>query len=361
MISRRIALAVGALLLIAAGLTGWYVHSLRVAAMQPGRINATQYFEVKSGSSLRSVLRSLQQQGLIGDARRVEYFLRCCQSGTTLTGEGIKAGRYRINPGQTPVEILRLFTEGRVVLEQLTVVEGWRFSQMRTLIEAHPQIEKTLKGRSDAAIMTDLEQTGVFPEGQFAPDTYSFARGTTDLQLYRMAFSSQQQRLQQAWEHRQSGLPLGSPAQALALASIVEKETGLASERARIAGVFINRLRRGMMLQTDPTVIYGLGDRYDGNIRRRDLSADTPYNTYTRTGLPPTPIALPGKDAIIATLNPEPSDSLFFVAIGDGSGGHYFSATLAQHNRAVQRYLERLRSTPPAIIDTTPAPVTGTP
>jgi UPF0755 protein len=351
---RRIIAFFVAMLLVVAGSVGWYLRSLTIAAEQPGTIATTQEFEVKTGSSLRSVLQSLQKQGLIGDARRVEYFLRCCQRGTKLTGEGIKAGHYRINPGQTPLEILRLFVEGRVVLEQLTIVDGWRFSQMR------PAIEKTLEGRNDAEIMVALEHAGLAAEGQFAPDTYSFARGTTDLQIYRMAFSAQRAQLQEAWQHRQDNLPFNTPDEALTMASIVEKETGLASERARIAGVFINRLRIGMMLQTDPTVIYGLGDKYDGNIRRRDLSTDTPYNTYTRKGLPPTPIALPGKDAIIATLNPEPSAALFFVAMGDGSGGHFFSATLAEHNRAVQRYLERLRVDPPGG-PATPAPQAAKP
>jgi UPF0755 protein len=358
--NRRPIIAFALLLLaIGAGTAGWYVHSLYAAAQQPSHIAATADFEVKPGSSLRTVLQSLQKQGLIGDARRVEYFLRCCQHGSKLGGEGIKAGHYRINPGQSPLEILRLFVEGRVVLEQLTIVDGWRFSQMRTAIESHPGIDKTLAGRNDAEIMVALERPGVAAEGQFAPDTYSFARGTTDLQIYRMAFSAQRAQLLQAWQHRQDNLPFATPDEALTMASIVEKETGLASERARIAGVFINRLRIGMLLQTDPTVIYGLGDKYDGNIRRRDLSTDTPYNTYTRKGLPPTPIALPGKDAIIATLNPEASASLFFVAIGDGSGGHYFSATLAEHNRAVQRYLERLRVDPPG--GAVAAPGTGTP
>jgi UPF0755 protein len=179
------------------------------------------------------------------------------------------------------------------------------------------------------------------------------------MQILRLAYEAQQRTLQQAWETRQADLPFASPAEALVMASIVEKETGLARERGRVAGVFINRLRRGMRLQSDPTVIYGLGSRYDGNIRRRDLTTDNPYNTYTRAGLPPTPIALPGRDAIIATLNPEKTDAIFFVAIGDGSGGHYFSATVAEHNRAVQRYLERLRSTPPEAlsVDDPPAAI----
>jgi UPF0755 protein len=219
-----------------------------------------------------------------------------------------------------------------------------------------PGLTVVTRDLSDAQIMAELGAPDLPAEGQFAPDTYAFAPGTTtDMQILRLAFDAQQRNLQQAWDSRQPGLPFASAGEALALASIVEKETGLASERARVAGVYINRLRKGMRLQSDPTVIYGIGARYDGNIRKRDLLADNPYNTYTRIGLPPTPIALPGRDAIVATLNPEKTDALFFVAIGDGGGGHYFSATFAEHNRALQRYLERLRSEPPAAAPTDPA------
>ena len=322
-------------------------RSLQDAALTPGAATSAQRFTVPSGASLRRVLQSLESQQLIGDAAQVERYLRCCQRDKRYDGSGIKAGVYQIEPGQSPLDILRQLTDGRVAMERLTIVEGWRFSQMRTAVDRHPDIEHTLAGRPDAAIMQALGQAGVAAEGRFAPDTYAFAAGTTDLAIYRMAFDAQRKQLEQAWQSRQPDLPLTSADQALTLASIVEKETGLASERPRIAGVFVNRLRRGMMLQSDPTVIYGLGDRYDGDIRRSDLRADTPYNTYTRTGLPPTPIALPGRDAIQATLKPEPSEDIFFVAIGDGSGGHYFSATLREHNQAVQRYLERLRQDPP--------------
>jgi UPF0755 protein len=243
---------------------------------------------------------------------------------------------------------LRQLTEGRVVLEQVTIIEGWTFAQMRTEIEHHQSIQPTLGARSNEEIMQALQNPGLSAEGRFAPDTYSFAPGTTDVQLLRMAFEAQRQVLEDAWNSRQSDLPLSTMDEALVLASIVEKETGLASERARVAGVFVNRLRKGMRLQSDPTVIYGIRDHYDGNIRKSDLSTDTPYNTYTRTGLPPTPIALPGRDSIVATLHPEKTDALFFVATGDGSGGHYFSATVSEHNQAVRRYLERLHRSVPA-------------
>jgi UPF0755 protein len=321
--------------------------AMQRAATRPGAAVTMQEFEVAKGAPLRTILRSLEQKQLIGSARNLELYLRCCQRGTSFSGEGIKAGRYRIAPGQTPLSILRQLTEGRVVLEQVTIIEGWTFAQMRDELEHHSSIQSTLAGRSDGDVMLALQNPGLSAEGRFAPDTYSFAPGTTDLQLLRMAFEAQRHVLEDAWNSRQPDLPLNTMDEALVLASIVEKETGLASERARVAGVFINRLRKGMRLQSDPTVIYGIRDHYDGNIRKRDLTTDTPYNTYTREGLPPTPIALPGRDSIVATLHPEKTDAIFFVATGDGSGGHYFSATVSEHNQAVQRYLERLHRAVP--------------
>ncbi len=337
-------------LLLAAALLALLLAWLAMqrAANQPGPAVSVQEFEVAKGASLRSILRSLEQKQLIGSARNLEVYLRCCQRGTDLGREEIQAGRYRIAPGQTPLAILRQLEEGHVVLEQVTIIEGWTFAQMRAELQHNHAIQTTLGARSDAEIMQALQQPGLPAEGQFAPDTYSFAPGTTDLQLLRMSFEAQRHLLEDAWNSRQPGLPLATPDEALVLASIVEKETGLASERARVAGVFVNRLRKGMRLQSDPTVIYGIRDHYDGNIRKSDLTTDTPYNTYTRAGLPPSPIALPGRESIVATLHPEKTDALFFVATGDGSGGHYFSATVGEHNQAVQRYLDRLRRNVPA-------------
>lgn len=346
-------------LLLAAAVGGvWVWKSANAAAVTPGTATDVRELTIGQGTSLRGVLQELQQQQLIRSARQLEWYLRCCEAGRKLAAAGVKAGRYRIAPGQQPLTILRQLVEGRVVLEQITIVEGWSFAQMRAALARRRGLQPTVRGLSDAQIMRALGAPDLPAEGQFAPDTYSFSPGAaTDMQILRLAFEAQQRTLQEAWESRQPDLPLASPAEALVLASIVEKETGLARERARVAGVFINRLRRGMRLQTDPTVIYGLGSRYDGNIRRRDLVTDNPYNTYTRAGLPPTAIALPGREAIIATLNPEKTDAIFFVAIGDGSGGHYFSATVAEHNRAVQRYLERLRSAPPEDVVAPDAPV----
>lgn len=329
----------------------WLYIRLQQAANTPGASTTIQKFEVAQGSSMRTVLQALEKQQLIGDARMLEWYLRCCQRGSGSASAGVKAGRYRIVPGQPPIEIVRQLVEGKVVLERVTIPEGWTFAQMLGLLARQPELKQTLGGRTDAEIMEELGAPGVFVEGRFAPDTYSYASGvTTDMQILTMAFQAQQRNLAEAWASRVPDLPLATPDEALTLASIVEKETGLASERARVAGVYINRLKKGMRLQADPTVIYGMGERYDGNLRKSDLTTDTPYNSYTRTGLPPTPIALPGREAIMATLHPEKSNFIYFVALGDGSGGHEFTATGAEHQQAVQRYLQRLRMPAPADI-----------
>ncbi|HMA11555.1 MAG TPA: endolytic transglycosylase MltG [Steroidobacteraceae bacterium] len=346
-IRRVIATTLLVLLVVAAAGGAWLWRTVNASAVTPGKAAEVKDLQVAQGASLRSVLRQLEEQQLIGNARYLEWYLRCCTPGKSPVAAGIKAGHYRIAPGQQPLSILRQLVEGRVVLESITIVEGWTFAQMRAALARRVGLQTVLRDLSDAQIMRELGAPELPAEGQFAPDTYSFAPGSTsDLQIIRLAFEAQQRILQEAWNSRAPGLPFANPGEALTLASIVEKETGLASERARVAGVYINRLRIGMRLQSDPTVIYGIRN-YDGNIRKSDLRRDGPYNTYTRAGLPPTPIALPGRDAIIATLHPEKTDALFFVAIGDGSGGHYFAATGAEHNRNVQRYLERLRAAPP--------------
>jgi UPF0755 protein len=347
------------LLLAAAGGGIWLWRTISVSAVTPGKATEVKELLVAQGASLRSVLRQLEDRQLVGNARHFEWYLRCCRPGKGLAAAGIKAGRYRIAPGQQPLVILRQLVEGRVMLESITIIEGWTFAQMRAALARRQGLQNVLRGASDAQIMRELGAPELPAEGQFAPDTYSFAPGiTSDLQIVRLAFDAQQKILQEAWSSRAPDLPFTTVNEALALASIVEKETSLASERARVAGVYINRLRIGMRLQADPTVIYGIRN-YDGNIRKSDLRRDGPYNTYTRAGLPPTAIALPGRDAIIATLNPEKTDALFFVAVGDGSGAHYFAATGAEHNRNVQRYLERLRSAPPESVATDGAQPTG--
>ncbi len=335
-------LALLVLVLAMAAALLWFRQKLNGAATSPGPATVTQEFVIPQGASLRSALRLLQEKQLITDARYFELYLRYSKP-ETLASRGIQAGRYRVEPGHAPLEILRQLVEGKVVMEQLTIVEGWTFAQTRALLGKATELRHTIAGLSDEEIMAEVGAPGLFPEGRFAPDTYSYAAGaTSDVQVLRMAYDAQRKNLGEAWESRQANLPFTTPDEALTLASIIERETGLASERARVAGVYINRLRKGMRLQSDPTVIYGIRDHYDGNIRKRDLTTDTPYNTYTRAGLPPTPVAMPGREAIVAALNPEKTDALFFVAIGDGSGGHYFSATYEEHNQALKRYLERL-------------------
>jgi len=225
----------------------------------------------------------------------------------------------------------------------VTVVEGWTFADLRRALERAPGLEQTLAGRDDPDVMEVLGESGLAPEGLFFPDTYLYERGATDLSVLRQARARMQRELDAAWQKRAADLPLEDPYQALILASIVEKETALAAERPRIAGVFTERLRIGMRLQTDPSVIYGLGDAYDGNLRKTDLLSDGPYNTYTRAGLPPTPIALPGQQALMAAVRPDERDELYFVATGLPDGSHEFSRTLAEHERAVARYLQRYR------------------
>jgi len=254
----------------------------------------------------------------------------------------LQVGEYAIAHGITPRELLTKLERGQVIQYRFTIVEGWNFRDLRAALARDETLEKASAGMDDAALMTALERPGQHPEGRFLPETYNFTRGMSDLQLLRRAMLAMDKALEDAWARRAESVPLETPEQLLIMASIIEKETGKASEREEISGVFARRLRIGMRLQTDPTVIYGMGSAYDGNIRRRDLTTDTPYNTYTRGGLPPTPIAMPGRAALLAAGNPADGNTLYFVSRGDGS--HVFSATLAEHNRAVACYqLNRCR------------------
>jgi UPF0755 protein len=323
---------------LAAGLATAVYFALAWDFNSPGPTEATVRVRVAPGSSVRAVLAELDARGAIDHPLAKELYLRLHRR-----SPGVKAGDYELPAGASAAQILKLMEEGRVVLEQLTIVEGTTFADLRRALAAHPRIVATLAKATPAQVMAALGHPAEHPEGRFYPDTYRFASGTTDLELLRVAHSKLHEVLDEAWRTRSENLPLAKPDDALVLASIVEKETGLASERARIAGVFVARLRRGMRLQTDPTVIYGLGERYDGNIRSRDLVTDTPYNTYTRAGLPPTPIALPGRDAIVAATHPEERGELYFVATGRPDGSHHFSRTLVEHNEAVRRYLAALR------------------
>jgi UPF0755 protein len=248
----------------------------------------------------------------------------------------IKAGEFQLQPGITPEQLLHQLTDGKVIQHDLTLIEGETFKEMMQRVIRDKVLLHTLEEFEGEAVMRAIGYPGLHPEGRFMPETYYFPRGTTDAEFLRRVYLDMESFLQRSWQDRDGDLPLKSPYEALILASIVEKETGVAEERARIAGVFLRRLNKGMKLQTDPTVIYGMGDSYKGDIRFRDLRKDTAYNTYTRFGLPPTPIAMPGEDAILAVLHPAAGKELYFVAIGDGS--HHFSSTLKEHNRAVDRY-----------------------
>ncbi len=254
----------------------------------------------------------------------------------------MRAGSYEIAPGTTPLRLLNMLVRGEESLRTLTLVEGWNWRQVKQALAKAEHLKPDSRALSDSELMAQLGRPGVAPEGRFYPDTYSYAKGASDLALLQRALKSMDTHLQQAWATRQPTASLKSPEDALILASIVEKETGKGADRAMISGVFHNRLRVGMLLQTDPTVIYGLGEAFDGNLRRADLRADTPWNTYTRAGLPPTPIAMPGKAALQAAVQPAATTALYFVAKGDGSS--HFSSSLDEHNRAVNRYQRGLKT-----------------
>ena len=288
-------------------------------------------YEVPRGASLAAVAKDLEARGVVANSDYLAWYGR-------YTGQAnrIRAGEYRLEPGLDPDGLLALLVSGRTVSYNLTLIEGWNIRQVRAAVAAHPMLEHTIGDLDDAALMERLGRPGEHPEGRFFPDTYQFSRGTTDLDFLRRAMHAMDRELEAAWAARVADIPLENPYQALILASIIEKETGLAEERRDIAGVFSRRLRMGMKLQTDPTVIYGMGERFDGNIRRADLREDTPYNTYVHGGLPPTPIAMPGREALRAAVDPAPGKTLYFVSRGDGS--HVFSATLEEHNAAVRKY-----------------------
>jgi len=322
-----IALLLGALLSIglACGAFAYYALTPLPVASLPAQFN------IESGSSLRGAAQQMASAGILSHP---ELFVALAR----LRGEAgnLKAGIYEIDAPVTPLELLRKITEGDYTLAGITFVEGWTFKQMRKALEEHKAPSHDTQGLSDAEILQRLGIAQASPEGWFFPDTYYFSNGSSELRILRRAHNLMKSHLAAQWEARAPNLPIASPYEALVLASIVEKETGKAEERPLIASVFVNRLRLGMRLQTDPTVIYGMGDAFDGNLRRADLTADTPYNTYTRGGLPPTPIAMPGLASLAAALNPARSEALYFVARGDGS--HHFSRSLAEHDRAVTKY-----------------------
>ncbi len=286
---------------------------------------------IEPGSSARDVARQVAATGVQVQPELLYWWFR-------LSGKSrnIRAGSYELGHGTTPASLLQKLVRGDEALRTVTLVEGWTFRQARQALARAEDLRPDSKTMSDETLMEALDRTGQHPEGRFFPDTYTYSKGSSDIAVLRRAMRSMDQHLEAAWKLRQPGLALQTPEQALILASIIEKETGRVQDQALISSVFNNRMRIGMRLQTDPTVIYGMGAQFDGNLRRADLQADTPYNTYTRSGLPPTPISLPGRAALIAAVNPQASKSLYFVARGDGTS--HFSATLDEHNRAVDKY-----------------------
>ncbi len=332
--ARLIALFLGVLLLAGVGAAWWAWQQLDA----PGPAREDVVVDVPQGASLARIAARLEDAGVLRHGMLFEWYGR----GSGLAGQ-VRAGEYRFAAGSTPRQVMAQLVGGEVVLHSLTIVEGWTFRQMRAAVAAHPAVRATLEELTGEEIMARLGQPGEHPEGWFLPETYHFPRGTTDLEIMRLAHEAMRRALDAAWVQRRDPLPFETPYEALILASIIEKETGLAAERPEIAGVFVRRLERGMRLQTDPTVMYGAGPEFEGRLRRVHLDTDTPYNTYTRGGLPPTPIALPGRGSLQAAVQPLDGKTLYFVATGRPDGSHTFSETLAEHNRAVQRYLATLR------------------
>jgi len=322
---RRIFNLVLLLALLATAGLGYYVN-------HPLLLPATPFiYDLKQGGSLKGTARELHQTGLLEQDWPFVWLAQLLGKSTQL-----KAGNYVLEHPVSLLKLLEIFTKGEVSQRQISVIEGWTFNQLRAALNANSDIVHVTANLTDTEILQRIGATENHPEGLFFPDTYYFASGSSDLIIFKSAYHTMQRHLQQAWQSRVPDLPLQTPYEALILASIVEKETGTPGDRSMIAGVFVNRLRKNMMLQTDPTVIYGIGERFDGNLRRRDLLADTPYNTYRHRGLTPTPIALPGMAALQATLHPAQTDAIYFVSRGDGSS--QFSSTLAAHNRAVNQY-----------------------
>lgn len=316
------------LLLAAAGALAWAARIYQQPLTMTGeRVE----FRIAPGASARTIARQLKSAGIDIDETVFALAARFAK-----VSQSLRAGRYEILRGATLEQLLAKLRAGDTLRERITLIEGWSLRDLRAALSAQPDLKQDSAVLSEAELLKAIGASEPKAEGLFAPDTYVFDAGTSDLDVLRQAYRAQAAVLQRAWESRAAGLPYATPYQALIMASIVEKETGHATERTRIAGVFVNRLQRGMPLQTDPTVIYGLGEKFDGNLRKRDLITDGPYNTYTRAGLPPTPIALAGRASIEAVLQPQQTRELYFVARGDGTSE--FSETLDQHNRAVTKY-----------------------
>jgi UPF0755 protein len=325
-LSLKTLLALVLLALVAAGGYGaWYVYSPLAVRGLPLEV------EIPRGANFRTAVAELERAGVTLQRREFELLARAL--GRT---RGIKAGNYQFAERPTPLKLLDRLTRGDVTQAEVRLIEGWTFGQVRAALDASPDLRHDTNGLDDAQILARLQISEPHPEGLFFPDTYLFARGSSDLAVLRRAYRAMQRHLMAEWEMREQGVPYRSPYEALIMASIIEKETGVAAERTQIGGVLVNRLRIGMRLQVDPTVIYGLGDTFDGNLRKKHLLEDGPYNTYTRAGLPPTPIAMPGFASLKAALKPMKTDALYYVSRGDGSS--QFSRNLGEHNRAVSKY-----------------------
>lgn len=330
---RRVFLKITGVLLLAVALAfGWFWNDYRAFQERPLAVGeAGADFTVEKGASLQGIARRLGERGILERPRYLVLLGRLAGN-----AQQIQAGEYHIAPGTTPAQFLDAMVRGQVIQYALTLVEGWNFREVMAAVSASEHLEHTLSGASPEEIMTAIGRSGEHPEGRFFPDTYHFPRGLSDREFLQRAYEAMEEHLTREWANRSEDLPFESAYEALTMASIVEKETGVPGERPEIAGVFIRRLEKGMRLQTDPTVIYGMGEAYDGNIRRRDLETYTPYNTYRISGLPPTPIAMPGAEALHAVMHPADGNALYFVSKGDGS--HYFSSTLEEHNAAVRKY-----------------------
>ena len=316
------------------GVSAWKIHS---ALEQPLNITQEELLEVPKGTTPTRTLYRLEADGVIKDAFWLRVYWRF-----NLARQPLHKGEYRMQPGMTVEGLIDLWKRGEIVQYSLTLVEGWNFHQVRQALAKEEKLEQTLDGLSDSQVMEKIGHNGIFPEGRFFPDTYRYVRGMTDVELLKKAYDRLDEVLAKEWGQRSADLPYKEPYQALIMASLVEKETGVPQERGQIAGVFVRRMAMGMLLQTDPTVIYGLGDRYNGKLTRAHLREETPYNTYMISGLPPTPIAMVGREAIHAALNPVAGTSLYFVARGDGS--HVFSDDLDAHNNAVREFQLKRRA-----------------
>ncbi|MFJ2445916.1 endolytic transglycosylase MltG [Pseudomonas sp. NPDC087626] len=327
------------------GASAWKINS---ALEQPLNITQEELLDVPTGSTPSGTFNRLEADGVLEDAFWLRLYWRF-----NLATQPLHSGEYRMLPGMSAQGLIGLWQRGEVVQYSLTLVEGWNFRQVRAALAKNDKLEQTLAGLSDSELMEKLGHGGVFPEGRFFPDTYRFVRGMTDAEVLEKAYDRLEEVLAKEWSKRSPDVPYSEPYQALIMASLVEKETGVPQERGQIAGVFVRRMQIGMMLQTDPTVIYGMGERYNGKLTRASLREPTPYNTYVIFGLPPTPIAMVGREAIHAALNPVSGSSLYFVARGDGS--HVFSDDLDAHNNAVREYQLKRR----ADYRSSPAPANG--